>query len=253
MNRYSAILLYFFGFLALCGCKDSSEEYSHTRENELAALSVDFRTTYDARDGKAYRIVSVGDRDWMAENLDFQTENSWCYRDSVKYCNMYGRLYSWEDAMKACPEGWKLPADEDWKNLQKIAAVDSSELKDYYARHEGKKIAGMEHVVRGYRGPLDGIRLKTKKGWKSSYYDEFKGRDELGFSTLPAGMRNIDGTYKDLKGFAYFWSASEMDSSSANVWHLGYNLNRFTKAFTDGFGGHKEYGFSVRCVRRSDP
>lgn len=52
--------MFFAGLLVLLGCKDSPEEYSHTRENELAARSVDFRTTYDARDGKAYRIVSVG-------------------------------------------------------------------------------------------------------------------------------------------------------------------------------------------------
>ena len=28
--------------------------------------------------------------------------------------NEHGNLYTWEEALAACPEGWRLPTDEDW-------------------------------------------------------------------------------------------------------------------------------------------
>ena len=30
----------------------------------------------------------------------------------------YGNLYTWEEALEVCPEGWRLPTDEDWQNLE---------------------------------------------------------------------------------------------------------------------------------------
>lgn len=232
MIRYSAILLYFFGFLALCGCRDSSEENSKVQKiHELETLSVDFKTTSDVRDRKMYRIISSGNRDWMAENLNFQTENSWCYRDSIEYCEKYGRLYSWEDAMKACPEGWKLPDNDDWQALRKVA-------DQYKLRKRG--------------GPGAGTALMSKEGWRRAI-DTPSGSDMLGFAALPGGMRKLDGSYQDLKSYAFFWSATKGDSTRAYVWDLWYNGT----GLSSGYGselyspdGTIWNGFSVRCVRR---
>ena len=53
----------------------------------------------DERDGQTYKIVKIGDQTWMAENLNYKTESSFCYNDSTEYCETYGRLYTWAAAV----------------------------------------------------------------------------------------------------------------------------------------------------------
>lgn len=72
----------------------------------------------DERDGKVYDLVWIGDRAWMAENLNFSTQSgSWIYANNPIYADLYGRLYNWETAMEACPPGWRLPTHEEWEAL----------------------------------------------------------------------------------------------------------------------------------------
>lgn len=80
----------------------------------------------DSRDGKKYKIVTINheliggvfvERTWMAENLNYKVEDSFCYTNEVAYCGAYGRLYTFEAAVEACPEGWHIPTIGEWKLL----------------------------------------------------------------------------------------------------------------------------------------
>lgn len=105
----------------------------------------------DIRDGQSYKIIKIGNQIWMAENLNFKTYNSVCYDNDPTNCMNYGRLYTWTAAMKACPEGWTLPTESDWRNLK-----ESAELKG------GPGNAGRVLKLGAFSALLGGDRINKK-------------------------------------------------------------------------------------------
>jgi len=71
----------------------------------------------DDRDGQQYKTIEVAGRVWMAQNLNFKTDNSLCFDGNEDYCKKFGSLYTWKDATTSCPNGWSLPNDEEWSQL----------------------------------------------------------------------------------------------------------------------------------------
>ena len=68
----------------------------------------------DSRDGKVYQTVSFRGKIWMAQNINYAAESSICYDNAAENCERYGRLYNWTSAKKVCPQGWRLPSEEEW-------------------------------------------------------------------------------------------------------------------------------------------
>lgn len=73
---------------------------------------------YDTRDNKVYPVVQIGNKIWMASNLDYNAPSgSDFYAGNSAYESQYGRLYNLQTAQSNIPAGWRLPTQDDWNDL----------------------------------------------------------------------------------------------------------------------------------------
>jgi len=173
----------------------------------------------DVRDNKKYVYVEINGQVWMAENLNYATSGK-CYNDQESNCDTYGRLYNWTAANTACPEGWRLPSNDDWLALMKSINPGCYSINAY-----------CNHVA---------ASLKTASGW-----NDYNGTDDYGFSALPGGYGNSVGTFFELRNNGNWWSESNYNATDA------YKLGMFdnTEA-TSIFNIDKSALASVRCIKK---
>jgi len=178
-----------------------------------------FEVFTDPRDGNVYRSVKIGDQVWMADNLRFKTMyESWAYNHVEENVKKYGRLYTWEAALEACPDGWYLPSDSAW-----------SILITYLG---GPDAAGVQ------------MRNDEAKTWANS---NFEGNNSSGFSANPGGYRGVYGNFLDLGVLAFYWSSSEENDFYAWSRGLYSNYNGIYRNLSN-----KRFASSVRCIKEED-
>ena len=173
-------------------------------------------TFTDSRDSKKYKIVKIGTQTWMSENLNYNASGSKCYNNYSSNCDRYGRLYNWETAKKACPNGWHLPSDKEWQTLIDFAG--------------GEKIAGK--------------KLKAKNVWNDYEGKSGSGTNDYGFSALPGGSGYSDGSFLNVGG-GLWWSATEYDAYNAYLRNMSYNYDGVSRSY----GSSLSNLLSVRCVQ----
>jgi uncharacterized protein (TIGR02145 family) len=168
----------------------------------------------DPRDRNTYRWVRIGKQVWMAENLRLKTKTgSWDFKDDTIARKIFGKLYSWETARRACPKGWHLPSDNEWAVL-----VDSA--------------GGSDHA---------GGNLKATDFWKAPNKE---ATNSTGFTALPGGYRYSEPYYADAGSVGYFWTSTENDADFAFYRCLSNGSGTVLR-----YSGKKDFGLSVRCVR----
>lgn len=182
----------------------------------------------DARDGNTYPTVKIGEQCWMGKNLDFAMDESWCYKDNTDNCKQFGRLYPWEAAAVACPDGWRLPTDDDWRILESFLDTEIDYSSNTWLQNNA------------YRGVDAGIRMKAVSGW----FHDGDGYDSHGFAALPGGYRNYEGFFESKNYMSMWWTATEQDS--LHVYHRGMH-SYFDNIHRRNY--YKLMGMSVRCIR----
>jgi len=98
--------------------------------NSFRILDAGILSTYtDSRDGQTYKTVQLGEQVWMAENYKYYpAEGSFCYLNDTAFCETLGRLYTWQAAITNHPDGWHLPSDEEWKELELYLGMAPEEV-----------------------------------------------------------------------------------------------------------------------------
>ncbi len=219
--------------------------------NYIEETETDSTGTVMDIEGNVYQTIKIGDQWWMAENLKVtRYRNSdpipnvinnaeWSGLTSGAYCEYdnnpanvetYGRLYNWyaaTDSRNIAPEGWHVPTDDDWKQLEMYLGMSLEDADDI-----------------GWRGTDEGGKLKES----GTYYwtDPNTGATNAsGFSALPAGYRSNNLDYFNGKGsHAYFWYIEEYDTDRAWRRLLYFDYSTINRSHD-----YKHYGFSIRCVK----
>lgn len=206
---------------------------------------------FDA-DSNGYGTVIIGEQEWMAENLKTTTYNNgtgipnvldngdwaeltrgaycWYENDKTKFGDAYGALYNWHavNTGNLCPTGWHVPTDAEWSTL--IQYIDPTATK--------------------FVSFIAGGKLKSTRTAPDAHprWDKHNAgsTDEFGFSALPAGYRDSDGTFDGALYTCYLWSSSEKDEVFGQLRAM-FNID-------DAIGWsflNKRCGFTVRCIRDS--
>ena len=200
-------------------------------------------------DGNVYRTIMIGDQIWMAENLSvthFRNgdpipnvtdsmhwtdtyEPAYCeYNNSTSFVQHYGRLYNWyavQDPRNIAPEGWHVPDDSEWSELETFLGMDSVAVND----------------IR-WRGENQGVQLKEiGTAWDSL---DTGATNESGFTALPAGYRRFNGRFDYIDYTAFFWTTTEYEELQG--WFRALRCD-YTNVYR--YANLKEYAFSVRCIK----
>ncbi len=227
--------LFFIMILLVVGCSESeTTHHSVEKENrdtmhpahKLASqldVSSEVDSVIDKRDGEVYSTITIGEQTWMAENMRFKAEGSWLNPDNP--LPIYGRLYSWVAAQSVCPEGWRLPSDAEWSELEVALGMDPLDKGNTF-----------------WRG-THAATMKSTTGWEKSG----KGTNSSRFNVYPTGFY-FDGKFDGLGYSAGFWSTK--NSLTDSVWVRFFagpqeGVNRFMDS------PKRDGGIACRCIRDS--
>ncbi len=195
-------------------------------------------TLKDARDGKAYNTIEIGNQVWMAENLNVDrfrngdpikeiTSNEewvqagkngtpgWCYYNNDPANGLkYGKLYNWHavnDPRGLAPEGWHVPSTEECKTL---------------INQQG----GFGQA---------GLKMKSSDTWYGG-----GGYNKDGFNGLAGGRRGKNGNFSSLGVYFFWWTSSKYNNEGADYCYLEKSKDSVKIELM-----YNERGFSVRCVK----
>ncbi|MFW5761426.1 MAG: FISUMP domain-containing protein [Cyclobacteriaceae bacterium] len=185
-------------------------------------------------DGNKYPVVTIGNQQWMAENLRttkyndgeaiplIEDNTQWfnattgamaIYNNENSNLDKYGRLYNFYavETGKLCPQGWHIPTGDEWNALSELL------------------------------GDNDGGKLKSLTGWDAP---NSGASNETGFSALPGGQRKGNGFYEFEGKNAFYWASTETNFRPDNR-----VLSNQFDFISSGNQAEKREGLSCRCIK----
>lgn len=180
MKKYLYIILPMLA-LSLASCDD----------DKLPEVTPSARGTVTDNEGNVYEWVKIGDLLWTTTNanngpdvwsFEFYNRFEWMpvcsnsygrvSQDTKDYINdtyrpVYGNLMNYETAVASAPDGWRLPSDEDWQNLERCLGMTDTGKKG--ARGNGQSFRLQEKGTGTELGMLPGGGVLYEPSYGSLY------------------------------------------------------------------------------------
>ena len=195
-----------------------------------ADYQLDSATFKDSRDGATYYLATSGGKVWMQNNL-YYSGSGVSYQYSSAIDPIFGRLYTWEEAVNACPEGWHLPADADFVALtgsdDDLSALTGQTIPDA----AGSLMANAYFI--------------GDKMW--TFWPAVNITNKAKFSAIPVGYAvDKEGSlsYVGMKSYAVFWTSDEQGNDGLYR-YIYVDKNSLYSAR----GDKSSFRASVRCVK----
>lgn len=187
----------------------------------------------------------------------------YCRPDTALVTNdLYGLIYTWAAATKGercdsipsgeagtirssvqgiCPQGWVLPSDKDWSELEKELMEHASNYSVSVA--DGNWDSNWETIISDLRGGQLGTIMKSTSAVSVTTGGASKPASENGFNGLLVG-RVIGGHVNCYGTQALFWSSSEGSDKQALFRRLYAESGNVSRGLPN------KYDFlSVRCKK----
>ncbi len=219
-------------------------------------------------DGNIYPVVTIGQQQWMAQNLRTTryadstaithavTDSEWAGNTSGAYTiyphdvvdginseeemvEKYGKLYNWHAVnhdQNICPAGWKMPDDDDWIELVNFIIADIEEVDE-------DNLGNVLKSCRQVNSPLGEDCYTFEHPRWSSHHTHY-GTDDYGFNGLPAGVRYANGIFGAVGNNGQWWSSTEASETQGRRRNMTFSSGAF-----GAFNQNKLIGLSIRCVK----
>lgn len=194
--KYFISILLFSLFCQACS-DDKGEKATPTVRPEAEG------TWEDPRDGSVYRWVRYGNLQWMSENMRAEpTAGDKVFYDdderTEETFRKYGYLYDFTAANSLETDGWRLPSDDDCKELERCLGMRENETD-----------------ITGWRGDFVGeLMMQGHAGSGLALLCGGYAHDLGGFGTRAWG---IDGIY---------WSSTPDETLSGCAWCRMITFNK---------------------------
>jgi len=194
-------------------------------------------------DEQEYFYISHNGLDWFRNNLALSDKGA-AYKNATPMSDVFGRFYSYEEAMTACPEGWRLPTDKEWTEL--AASIRPESKADVHQPIPG--------IAADFMADVQYNQMDMWEYWPAVGSITNKS----GMAMIPAGYANLgaieDGSYPTaaffgLYEYAAFWTADKVETEAGMAYFRYLICDQPDMQI--GKGDIKTFGANVRCVREN--
>lgn len=212
------------GYVTISCVAFSEGYYAASTSTNFSAI--DPETSITGLEGKTatignnkFYVTDINGVSWMGNNL-YGTQSGVSFFLSDVTDTFMGKFYTWEEALTACPEGWKLPTAQEWDALGDDACAL---MTDAYM---------LESKLWPY---WPGITITNAKQ----------------FNAIPAGYVDRNGGDSNVQGFmgyAIFWTASESEEDPMLAQYRYIYADK--SKVQQGEGSKTSLALSVRCIKK---